>query len=279
MSKPELNADARSPMAGCTILIVALLVMAFLIIFSTMALFRQFNAIAKFTAEAPQKLEVSQIAGNEVVLNRLSERLELFRQQLDREEGARLELTPEEINLAIAAFDSFKELRETFRVESIKDGSMHIRISFPLNGKPRLAKKNEVGLVASDNRYLNAVLIGEPCLLKREVVLRIHEIQVPDAQVPDEFIQQMSPYRLMERYLGDAVLGPVMGKLTSVGLEDGKLVLAKVPGEIPVDAITDEEVDHASSRFMKVLGTAACVFLVFAGTLLFIGMRKKNADA
>ena len=279
MSKPELNADARSPMAGCTILIVALLVMVFLIAFSTIALFRQFNAIAKFTGEAPQKIEVSKIEGNEAALNRLSERLELFRQQLDREEGARLELAPEEINLAIAAFDSFKELRETFRVESIKDGTMQIRISFPLNGKPRLANKNEAGWVASDNRYLNALLIGEPCLLKREVVLQIHEIQVPDVKVPDEFIQQMSPYRLMERYLGDPVLGSAMGKLTSVGLQDGKLVVSKVPGEIPADKITDEEVDHASSRFMKVLGTAACLFLVFAGILIFIGMRKKNADA
>jgi len=279
MSKPELNADARSPMAGCTILIVAMLVMVFLIVFSTVALFRQFNAIAKFTGEVPEKIEVSKLDGNEAALNRLSERLELFRQQLGREEGARLELAPEEINLAIAAFDSFAELRGTFRVESIKDGAMQIRISFPLNGKPRLARKNEGGLVASDSRYLNAMLIAEPCLLKREVVMRIHEIQVPGAKVPDEFIQQMSPYRLMERYLVDPVLGPAMGKFTRVGLEDGKLVLTKVPGEIPVDAITDEQVDYASSRFMKVLGTAACVFLVFAGTLLFIGMRKKNADA
>ena len=279
MSKPELNADARSPMAGCTILIVAMLVMAFLIVFSTMALFRQFNEIAKFTGDAPQQVEVSKIEGNEAALNRLSERLELFRQQLDREEGARLELTPEEINLAIAAFDSFKELRQTFRVESIKDGRMQIRIAFQLNGKPRLAKNDERGVVASDNRYLNALLIGEPQLLKREVVLQIHEIQVPKVVVPDEFIQQMSPYRLMERYLGDPVLGPAMGKLTSVGLEDGRLVVSKVPGEIPADKITDEEVDHASSRFMKVLGTAASLFLVFAGILIFIGMRKKNADA
>lgn len=279
MSKPELNADARSPMAGCVILIAALLVMAFLIVFSTVTLFRQFNEIAKFTGETPQTLEVSKVEGNEAALNRLSERLELFRQQLDGEGEVRLELTPEEINLAIAAFDSFKELRQTFRVESIADGVMQIRISFPLNGKPRLARKDEGGLIASDSRYLNALLIGEPRLLKNEVVLQIYELQVPDAKVPDEFTQQMSPYRLMERYLADPVLGPVMAKLTSVGLEDGKMVIAKVPGQIPLDVITDAQVDHASSRFMKVLGTVACVFLVFAGTLIFIGMRKKNADA
>ncbi len=279
MSKPETNADARSPMAGCAILIVALLVMVFLIVFSTMTLFRQFNEIAKFTAEAPELVEVSAIDGNEAVINRMVERLEHFRQQLDGREEVRLELSPEEINLAIAAFEPFKELRRTFRVESIRDGVMRIRISFPLNGKPRLARKDEGGLIASDNRYLNAVLLAEPRLLKNEVVLQIHEIQVPGAEVPDEFTQQMSPYRLMERYLADPVLGPAMAKLTSVGLEDGRMVVSRVPGQVPMDVITDEQVDHASSRFMKVLGAVACLFLVFAGTLLFIGLRKKQADA
>ncbi len=57
----------------------------------------------------------------------------------------------------------------------------------------------------------------------------------------------MSPYRITERYLIDPVIGPAMAKLTRVGIADGKLVLTRIPGETPVDMITDEQVDSAST--------------------------------
>jgi hypothetical protein len=130
-------------------------------------------------------------------------------------------------------------------------------------------------LVASDSRYLNATLIARPVLLKREIVLKVDDIQVPGARVPREFIEQMSPYRITERYVGDSVIGPVMAKLTRVGISDGKVVLTRVPGENPADAITNEQVNSASSRFFMVLGAAACLFLLFAGAVVFIGLRSK----
>ncbi len=279
MSEEVKPSDARSPMAGCAILIVALLVMVFLIAFSTLTLFRQYDAIAKFTDEAPRALEVTALDGKEGEINALARKLEVFRQHLLEAEEARLELTPDELNLAVAVYEPFKELRGTFRIESCEGERMRIGISFPLNGKPRLADEGESGWIASDMRYLNATVVAEPCLLKQEVVLRLHEIQVPDREVPVEFVQQMSPYRLMERYLTDATLGPAMAGLTSVAIVDGKLVLAKVPGEKPVDAFSQEEVEHGVSRLLKILGTVACLFLVFAGTVVFIGLRKKRPDA
>lgn len=268
-------ATARSPFAGCAILIAAMLVMVFLIVFSVVTLFRQFNEIAKFTGEKPAPVEVSQVENQEASLNTLAERLESFRQQLSGKTETSLALTPEEINLAIAAYEPLKELRGTFRVVAIDGETLRIAISFPLNGKPRLTRKGEGGLVASDSRYLNATLIARPVLLKREVVLKLDDIQVPGARVPREFIEQMSPYRITERYVGDSVIGPVMAKLTRVGIADGKVVLTRVPGENPADAITNEQVNSASSRFFMVLGVVACVFLLFAGAVVFIGLRSK----
>lgn len=253
--------------------------MVFLIGFSVLTLFRQFNEIAKFTSEKPVPVAVSPIEGQEAALNDLAGRIELFRQALGGDQAAELALTPEEINLAIAAYEPFKDLRGTFRLLSAEGGVLRIAISFPLNGKPRLARGDEPGWVASDTRYLNGTLLAKPGLLKREVILQLDDLQVPGAAVPPEFINQMSPYRITERYLADPVLGPAMGKLTRVEVKEGRLVLAKVPGEVPADLITDAQVDTATGKFFTFLAIAACVFLAFAATMIFIGLRAKAAQS
>ncbi|MCU0777056.1 MAG: hypothetical protein MUF86_05235 [Akkermansiaceae bacterium] len=70
------EATARSPFAGCAILIAALLVMVFLVVFSVFTLFRQFAEIEKFTSDKPRMLEVSKLEDQEAALNRLAEKLE-----------------------------------------------------------------------------------------------------------------------------------------------------------------------------------------------------------
>ncbi len=277
MNTPKVQTDdsARSPFAGCVILIGALLMMVFLIGFSIVALFRQFNAISKFTAEKPASVEVTSIENQEAALNRLAERIEAFRQQLAGDQKTELALAPDEMNLAIAAYEPFRDLRGAFRISSVENDTLRIAICFPLNGKPRLARNGEAGWINSDPRFLNATLIARPALLKREVVLQLERIEVPESTVPREFIEQMSPYRITERYLTDAVLGPAMAKLTRVGIADGKLVFTRIPGDTPSDEIGKRQVDHASRRFFLILGIVACVFLVFAGIVVFFGLRAK----
>ena len=271
------QASARSPFAGCAILVTAFLVMVFLVVFSVITLFRQFAEIEKFTAEKPVKMEVSSLDDHEEELNSLAERIERFRQQLADDADGSLALTPDDMNLAIAAYAPFKDLRGTLRVLEAVDGTLRIAISFPLNGKPRLARDDESGWITSDPRHLNATLVARPALLKREPVLRIDAIEAPGASVPVEFIEQMSPYRIAERYLEDPVLGPAMAKLTSVKVEDGRLVFSRVSGETPQDIISEAEVDLAGSRFFTILGVAASLFLAFAATVIILGLRAKAA--
>ena len=269
------QATARSPLAGCTILIVALLVMVFLVVFSVFTLFRQYKEIVKFTGDEPATIEVLALEGKEAEINALSEQIEVFRQQLPDDAEARLGLTADQINLLIASRELLSELRGTFHVESIDDESMRIRISFPLNGVPRLSKDGEEGFLTTDPRYLNGVLVARPVLLKGEVVLKIDDIEVEGAQVPAEFVQQMSPYRPAERYNTHEVIGPIMRQLTEVGTQGNQVVLTRIPGDTPADAITDEQVDDATSRFMLVFGGAATLFLIFVGIMIFVGLRAK----
>ena len=277
MNQTESNqkTSARSPFAGCVIMIIALLVMVFLVVFSVVTLFRQYNEISKFTAEKPAPVAVSPLDNREAELNSLAERIESFRQKLTETPEASLALTPEEMNLAIAAYEQLKDLQGTFRILSIEGDTLRIGISFQLNGKPRRTHEGEKGLVTSDPRYLNGTLIARPGLLKREIVLKIENIEVPGAVVPREFIEQMSPYRITERYLNDTVIGPAMANLTHVCISDGKVVFSRVPGETPTDLISNDQVDTASRRLFTLLGIGACAFLLFAGIIVFFGLRAK----
>lgn len=271
--------SGRSPFAGCAILIAAVAVMIFLIGFSVMTLFRQFNEIAKFTAEKPAPIELTSLENKEPELNPLAERVERFRQQLADDTETSLALSAEEINLAIAAFEPFSELRGKFRVVGIENGTLRVAISFPLNGRPRFAREGEPGWIASDSRFLNATLTARPLLNKKEILLLIDRIDVPGATVPQGFIDQFSPYRVTERYLTDKAIGPAMAKLTRVEITDGKLVLTRKPGELAPDTITDRQVDSAGGRLFKTLGIAAATFLAFAAVIVLIGVRAKSRNA
>lgn len=277
-SSSSSRSDARSPFAGCAILVAAVLVMLFLIGFSTYALFGQYAEIERFTASRPVVVGVEALEGREGELNALAERLEVFREQVLGGEQALIDLTPGEMNLAIAAYEAFKDLRGSLRVESAgADGTLRLAISYRLNGKPRLGRDGE-DWVTSDPRYLNGTLVTRPALTDGEVVLRIEAIEVPGGiPVPREFIDLMSPYRVAGRYVGDAAIGPAMGRLTRVEVADGKLRLQRVPGEKAAGAIERGEVDSASGRLFLFLGVAACVFLMIAGTVVFIGLRAKAA--
>ncbi len=262
-------------------MITALAVMAFLIGFSIFSLFRQFGEIAKFTEEAPQEIAIVSLEEKEPELNRLAEKLETFRLALGEEDtSAELELNAEEINLAIAAYKSFEDLRGTFRVESISPEEIRFAISFRLNGKPRMAKSGEGGWMTSDPRYLNGTMVAAPGLLSKEVVLRISDIEVVGKDVPKGFLEQMSPYRISERYSGQGAIGEAMALLTSVELGEGVVRFTKTAGEVPADTVTDAEVDKASGRLFTVLGIAACAFLLLVAVILLIGMRlKKKSEA
>ncbi len=275
-SKAARDDSARSPFAGCAILIAALAVMVFLIGFSILTLFRQFHEIAKFTGEKPEPVEVAPLASDSAALKDLSARVEIFRQQLTGETRASLALSADDLNLAIAGYDAFKELRGTLRVTAIEGETLRLAISFPLNGRPRFARGNEPGWIASDSRYLNGTLVARPRLFKKEIILSLDAIDVPGVQVPHEFIDQMSPYHITERYLSDAVLGPAMAKLTHVEVAGGKIIFTRKPGEIAADTLTNAQVDAGSTRLFTTLGIAAACFLAFVGVIVLVGIRAQS---
>lgn len=268
--------SGKSPFAGCAIMLTAVAVVGFLIVFSVVVLFRQFNEIARFTGEKPVKVGVESVEDREAELNRLAEKIERFRIAVVEDRSAVMELNVSEVNLAIAAYPAFKDLRGNLRLREIHEDRMIFDISFKLNGKPRLAKGGETGIMATDPRYLNGTLSGVPALVNSELVLRVKDIEVSGADVPRGFIEQMSPYRIAERYVGQGELGRVMAGLTGVSLGADVIRFENVAGNIPEDAVTDQEVDQAGHRLFRFLGIAATVFLVFTALILAVGFRARK---
>ena len=272
------QATARSPFAGCLILILALCVLVFLIGFSAWMPFRQAAEIEKFTKEAPVSLPVDPIEGNEPKVNALVERMESFRADLagDQSKPARIELDAADLNLAIAAFQPVEQLRGSFRIREITEKELLIDISYKLNGRPRLSREGEDGPVTSDPRYLVGTIKGHPELIRRELVLKVDALEVPGSTVPQGFLDHFSTLRIFEAYLKHPVLGPAMASMTRVNLENGKMVLERIPGEAPPEVISDEQFRQGGGRLITYLGIGACLFLAFATTMVFIGIRKQR---
>jgi hypothetical protein len=271
------QATARSPFAGCLILVLALLMLIGLIGFTAWMPFRQAAEIEKFTQAAPAPLAVDPIEGNETKVNALVERLEAFRTALnDSAKPARIELTADDLNLAIAAFPHVEQLRKSFRVREITADALVIDICYQLNGRPRLAREGEDGPMASDPRYLIGTIKGRPQLARRELALQVDALEVPGATVPEGFLEHFSTLRLFERHVKDPVIGPAMAKMTRAEVKDGKMVLTRIPGENPPEVVSDATFQQGSQRFLTLLGIVACVFLAFAATMVILGIRKQK---
>lgn len=275
------QATARSPFAGCLILILALLMLLFLIGFSAWMPFRQATEIEKFTAAAPAPLAIDPIEGNEVRVNPLVERLEAFRSQLHGDSAlpARLELDAADLNLAIAAFDPVQELRGSFRVREIAGDHLIVDICYKLNGRPRLARDDEEGTFASDPRYLIGTLKGRPQLMRRELVLKVDALDVPGATVPEGFMNHFETLRIFEGSLKHPTLGPAMAAMTRAEISGGKMILSRVPGETPPDLVSEADMRKGGGRLITWLGVGACIFLAFAALMVFLGIRKQRRDA
>jgi len=260
------ESSARSPFAGCAILIAAVGVMAVLVGFSVWNLFRLDKELAKFTSPAAVPVPLAVPEGNEAKLNDLKARLELCRSDLGAEppRECRLALDAADLDACIAAFDAFKDLRHTLSVRSVESDHLLIDISFPLNARP----------FSGESRFLNATMVAVPELAQGEVILRVRDLQVPGKTVPREFLGQFSPYRVFERYRDDSVLGPAMRQLTGLEIRDGRVILRANPGEKKPATSPGHAAPDGGDRTLKLAGLAACLFLVFAGTVVLLGLRK-----
>lgn len=250
--------------------------LVFLIGFSIWTPFRQAKEIEKFTQPEAKPLPVLSLETESIAAQNLRDRFEKFREDLaDGTKEARIELDSNDMNLSVAMFPALEELRESFWVREIEDDQLVIDICYRLNGRPRLAKEGEDGPITADPLYLIGTIHGSPFLSKRELVLNVDSLDVPGAEVAEGFMGHFSSLRIFEKSLNDPQIGPAMAQLTYAGIEDDKLVLARIPGDPVPDVVTDETFQSTGGKIALFLGGAALIFVLLAGTALYLGYRKQ----
>lgn len=254
---------AHSPFAGCSIIMVAAVVMLFLVGFTIWSLLKVDGEISKFTQDDPSPTPVLDPAKYESEFNDLSRRLDGFRAAVLAGEQAELTLSPQDINLSIAAHPQFNELKDTFHVRALSPQGAEVQISYRINGKPMGETKY---------RYLNGTFTGMPRLESGQLLIDITHIDSQKGEVPDEFAAHLSDHQITAPYLKDDILGPIMMKLTSLELADGLLIVRAEPDVEPPgqQELTQEEVDQtkkiAMISFAAVLSFFAMALLIFLKT-------------
>jgi hypothetical protein len=239
--------------------------MGFLVVFVIWNLFKLDKEIAKFTTDEAIPTPTPDLVEELTAYNDFKSRLQLFKDAEGNGEDAALELSPHDINLAIASFDELSELRHTFSVVEIVEDKVHIAISFPLRGKP----------LSETVRYLNGTMITTPSLSGDEIILEVDRIDVPGAVVPDGFIGQLSPYRLSQRYLEDEFLGPWMKRLTEVTVKDGKVVLTVIAAQADEEELP-ADVSPYINRFLIVSAASAAGFIALVAFIGFLTRKRRR---
>jgi hypothetical protein len=264
MASPE-NAPARSPFAGCLIMMILAAVAVFLISVSAYSLIRQNKEIDKFTAAQPMKLPEITVEGREAALNDLHARLQRFRDSVvsATDKDASIELSVDDLNHVLATMEPLRDYRGSFFVKEIGDGVIIADHTRPMNGMPG----------SGTMRYLNAEITLKPLLAEKALVFQVADLKVPEKTVPREFIAQIPPYRLGVDLQQDPVLGPVLQKLTAMQAKPGKLELRRKPGDVPQSTVSNQQVDSAFLRILRVL---ICGFLLVVGLGLFFALRAKG---
>ncbi|MBK1835246.1 hypothetical protein [Roseibacillus ishigakijimensis] len=268
-SSPAPKEAQKSPFAGCSIILVAGVVMLFFVGWTLFSLFRQLDEIEQFTQSKPIPAPVLDPSQHVEAFNDLTQRLEGFQGlALAGEETAELTLSARDFNLAIAAHEQFKPLQGTFAVESFSPQGAKVRISYPLNGNP---------LTGGEKRYLNGVLTAQPRLEAGQLLLDLTAIDSEKGKVPAEFRAHLSDHQITQPYLTDDTLGPIMKKLTAVELSEDGLIVRADPGQSPPgqDEFTKKDFNNIKRIALTafgVVGTALALALV-----LFLNAGKKKA--
>jgi hypothetical protein len=190
---------------------------------------RQVRELRTFTAPAPVPIAVRQVAPHEAAA--LNDKLVTFARAVDAGQAPSLTLTADELNILLAGFDAFSEIRSLIAIERIEGGRLFARISFPINTLP------------GKTAWLNGNLTFKPAV-RTDVGLHVvtENITVPGKTVPTGFIelyrQGVVPGKslgflddmLAKNFRHNRTYGPYLQKIEKVTIVDGTLTLTASPG-------------------------------------------------
>jgi len=255
--------------AGCSIFLVILGMVVFLISITIYMYHDMKDAIVSITDEEKKPTKV--LSTDDDTKNKaLEEKFSAFTADVRAEKKTQIELSIDEINLAIAHFDRLKEFREMMFItditneEDTKDRRILANISFPVNE----------AFLSDGKRYINGTIAMEPVIAMDSLFPIIDDVKPSTGNpVPPKIIREL-PVLLFTEYRNDEDLKEIYHKLTKVELRDGKMIVTSDPStqEIPIlDRDVSEEVNVGLQLFILL------TFIFISTVLFFLWLKKYKA--
>lgn len=251
----------RSPFAGCAIFLIGAIILCFTLGVGAYSLFQQNKIIASFTIAEKKAVPVLDAPTLAASAPALIERLQRFQQQLsDSQIGTvELKLSAQDLNTAIAHFESLRDYRGQLWITAIDDGLIHADFCRTVNGLPG----------SGTLRHFHGQMTLRPQIVDQQIQFKVTHIRAATGQVPEEFIAQFPPYVLFENDALNPGLSTLLGKLNHLAVADDSLIARREP----VWHSSKEAIDNGVRRLLRLLAGG---FITIAGLAVFIGLLAKK---
>lgn len=252
-----------SPLAGClifTILLVVFVSLGGFIAYTYLANQRETKKISEV-----EKKEV-RVANYEIAhLESLQSKLRTFSEAVKNKEKCSIDITVQDLNIAIAKLEKMAEFKEKMYITSIHPKGIEADICFPVKS----------GFTGS-NRYLNGSMVMQPEIAQGSIFPIITSISPDTKEEVLPRIQQFLPQALFSSYRTDPDLKSVFHKLSEVKLDHGVMTVFSDPDFKPADDNTNYGGDD---NFLTALSLVGILFFVFfSSAILIYYLTKRNKE-
>ncbi len=252
--------------AGCGIFLVILAMVVFLVSVSVYSYFDHKSAFIKFSEESITSTEIAPTTDTAAV-NALEKKFSDFGALVKDKKLATMDLTADEINLAIAHFKKLEEFQSKLYVTTITDKHIEARSSFPINAG------------FDGVRHVNGKLMLKPVIAQGSIFPIVDKVEADTGEPVPEKVLQAIPVLMFAGYRNDDTIKDVFHKLTKVELHNGKLHITSEPGSTATPIIEMDVTEETAVGF-QLFGLLTFIFVTtLAFALWFSKYRKKQKAA
>lgn len=262
----ESTQNNSNHIAGCGIFLVILAMVVFLVSVSVYSYFDHKNAFVKFSEASITPTELATTSDASAV-SALSKKFSNFGSLVKDKKQATMDLTADEINLAIAHFEKLAEFKNTLYVTAITDKHIEARSSFPINAG------------FDGVRHFNGKLMLKPVIAQGSIFPIVDKAEADTGEGVPEKVLQAIPVLMFAGYRNDESIQNVFHKLTKVELSNGILHITSNPTSTATPIIELDVAEETTVGF-QLFGLLTFIFVTtIAFALWFSKYRKKQRTA
>ncbi|MEZ7956104.1 MAG: hypothetical protein QMC23_00495 [Rubritalea sp.] len=262
----ESTQNNSNHIAGCGIFLVILAMVVFLVSVSVYSYFDHKNAFVKFSEVSITPTELATTSDASAV-SALSKKFSNFGSLVKDKKQATMDLTADEINLAIAHFEKLAEFKNTLYVTAITDKHIEARSSFPINAG------------FDGVRHFNGKLMLKPVIAQGSIFPIVDKAEADTGEGVPEKVLQAIPVLMFAGYRNDESIQNVFHKLTRVELSNGILHITSNPTSTATPIIELDVAEETTVGF-QLFGLLTFIFVTtIAFALWFSKYRKKQRTA